>query len=187
MTLAQIMHLALRQLDEDPADAAEHDDLMRAYANEGYQTVMRECYRPRYTITLETDKNGEISIEGMGVACVAEMRREDGGRVWHVLSADGKRIYTGVKNGELEATVETEHPPLERDTDEPKFPAWAHACLADYICYRHLSSGSVVKQQRALFFERRFWETARRIRPQGEGSVTRIHGLYEATDIRREG
>jgi len=62
MTLAQIMHLALRQLDEDPADVSDHDDLMRVYANEGYQIVMRDIYRPRYEMTLETDARGEAQI-----------------------------------------------------------------------------------------------------------------------------
>lgn len=184
MTLAQIMHLALRQLDEDPADVSDHDDLMRVYANEGYQIVMRDIYRPRYVMTLETDARGEAQIEGLGVLRVAALCDGEGNAVPFALSPDGAKLLTPVRHGELAATVEAEHPPLQRDTDEPRFPAFAHAALADYVCYRHLSCGSLVKQQRAEFFRKRFWDQARRIRPQGEGSAVRFAGLYAATDIR---
>lgn len=187
MTLAQIMHLALRQLDEDPADVSEHDDLLRAYANEGYQIVMREIYRPRYVMTLETDERGAASIEGLPIIRIASLCDESGRMIAHALSPDGTKIQTRVRRGELAATVETEHPPLVRDTDEPKFPEWAHGVLADYICYRHLSCGSVVKQQRAQVFHARFWENARRIRAHGMGSAARLAGLYAASDIRSGG
>ena len=40
MTLAEIMRLALRQLDEDPADISEFADLFRSYANLGYKLLV---------------------------------------------------------------------------------------------------------------------------------------------------
>jgi len=187
MTLAQIMHLALRQLDEDPADVSEHDDLMRAYANEGYQIVMRELYRPRYEMTLETDESGTARIAGLPISRIAALHDESGRVVAYTLSPDGTAVRTQARCAELAATVETEHPPLRCDTDEPAFPEYAHSVLADYICYRHLSCGSPAKQQRALFFQKRFWERARRIRPRGAGSVTGMTGLYAATDVRAGG
>ena len=36
MTLAQIMTLALRQLDEDIQDLSEYEDVFRVYANIGH-------------------------------------------------------------------------------------------------------------------------------------------------------
>ena len=186
MTLAEIMHLALRQLDEDPADVSDHDDVMRVYANEGYQNVMRDVYRPRYTVTLETDGSGAASLRGMKIIRIAALCDEQGRPAAYVLSPDGQSIRTNVRHAELAATVETEHPPLTQGTDEPKFPQWAHSVLADYICYRHLSGGSLVKQQRAQFFLKRFWVNARRIRPQGMGSAVRLTGLNTETDVRRE-
>ena len=63
-------------------------------------------------------------------------------------------------------------------------PAYAHAALSDYICYRHLSSGNLAKQSRAQFYQNSFYQEMNRIRPQGMGSVTRMRNLYEATDVR---
>ena len=40
MTLAEIMRLALRQLDEDPADISDFSDLFRSYANIGYKIAV---------------------------------------------------------------------------------------------------------------------------------------------------
>ena len=53
MTLGQIMRLALRQLDEDPADIAEYAELFRMWANQGYQIILGQYYKPREMITLQ--------------------------------------------------------------------------------------------------------------------------------------
>ena len=47
MTLAQIMKLALRQLDEDTEDVGEYEELFKVYANTGYAIAVRSYLRPR--------------------------------------------------------------------------------------------------------------------------------------------
>lgn len=183
MRLAEIMQLALRQLDEDPADISEYDDLFRRYANEGYQMIMRDFYRPRETAIFTTDKDGMAVIDGMDIVRVVEITNESGREVWFDLSVDGRFVYTREKEKTLTAIVEIECGQLA-DGDEPEFPSFAHAALADYICYRHLSAGNAAKQARARFFLDAFYQTARRIRPQGMGSVTRFKNLYTVTDAR---
>ena len=42
MTLAEIMRLALRQLDEDAAEIAEYAELFRMWANQGYQIIQQQ-------------------------------------------------------------------------------------------------------------------------------------------------
>ena len=187
MRLAEIMVLALRQLDEDPADISDYDDLFRRYANEGYQIVMRDHYKPREMIGIDTDEHGAASLEGLGVVRVIELHGDRPGGVWFDLSLDGTQIFTRAKNAHLRAMVETETPMLTRDEDEPQFPEWAHSCLADYICYRHLSAGNAAKQNKAQFWLQSFYQTVRRIRPVGQGSVTRQRNLYTVTDIRYGG
>ena len=49
MTLANIMKLALRQLDEAAEDIAEYDELFRSYANMGYMIALRLFLKPRET------------------------------------------------------------------------------------------------------------------------------------------
>ena len=84
----------------------------------------------------------------------------------------------------LRAVCEVAFYPMEDGDDEPQIPEYAHAALADYICYRHLSSGNLAKQSRAQFYQNSFYQTMQRIRPQGMGSVTRFEHLYEVTDAR---
>ena len=182
MKLAEIMQLALRQLDEDPADVSDYDDLFRRYANEGYHIVMRDHYKPRKMIQIETDEHGAADISGLDIVRVIELHGKHPGGVWFDLALDGTKIFTREKNAVLDAMVETEIPMLTRDADEPQFPEWAHSCLADYICYRHLSSGSLAKQSRAEFFYQSFYQQMRALRPQGAGSVTRMKNLYSATE-----
>ena len=187
MKLAEIMQLALRQLDEDPADVSDYDDLFRRYANEGYHIVMRDQYKPRKMIRIETDEHGAADVSGLGIVRVIELHGKHPGGVWFDLSLDGTKIFTREKSAALDAMVETEIPMLTLDADEPKFPEWAHSCLADYICYRHLSAGNAAKQQKAQFWLNSFYQTVRRIRPVGQGSVTRHRNLYTVTDIRYGG
>lgn len=187
MKLAEIMQLALRQLDEDPADISEYDDLFRRYADEGYQIVMRDHYKPREETVLFTDEDGKAYIDGMDIVRVISLKTQDGRDVWYNLSVDGGTLYTREKEKELNAVVEKECGMLLKDDDVPAYPQWAHSALADYICYRHLSAGNMGKQQRAQFYLNQFYQTIRRIRPQGMGSVTRFRNLYTVTDVRYRG
>lgn len=187
MRLAEIMQLALRQLDEDTADVSEYDDLFRRYANEGYQIVMRDFYKPRETVMIMTDDEGRACLDGTDIVRIISL--EDGNRrpVWFSVSVDGRYVHTREKEKVLSAIAEKECGVLYDDADVPAFPEWAHSALADYICYRHLSAGNLAKQQRAQFFLQQFYQMARRIRPQGIGSVTRFKNLYTVTDARYRG
>ena len=98
------------------------------------------------------------------------------------LSADGTALKTGEKEAGIRALCEVEWAALEEDTDEPRLPSYAHPALADYICYRHLSSGNLAKQSRARFFETSFYQQMRAMRPHGAGSVTRLCNLDAATN-----
>ena len=183
MTLAQIMELALRQLDEDISDIAEFDTLFRHYANKGYVTAQRKWYHPRETFELATDKDGTASLEDMNIVHVLLVRRGNRGE-YYSISPDGKEMHTMVKDGSVSAVCEIEWPELERPTDEPKLPARAHAALADYICYRHLLNGSSAKQNRAQMYLMQFERAMREMGSMGDGSVTHMRGLYSASDIR---
>lgn len=184
MTLAQIMTLALRQLDEDPADISEYDDLFRMYANEGYQIVMRDLYKPREHFDFETDEHGSAEIKDRGIIRIVELKDGWGRDIWFDLSVDGTTIYTREREKMLHAVAEIEVAPIYKDTDVPEFPEWAHNCLVDYICYRHLCNGNMGKQQRGQTYLNQFYQQARRIRPQGMGSVTGFKNLYAVTDAR---
>lgn len=184
MMLAQIMTLALRQLDEDIADINEYDDLFRVYANQGYQIALRQYYKPRETMTLNTDARGEACIEGLDIVRIVVLRDGHGREVPFDLSGDGYGIRTMRRNEKLTALCEVTQRELEAATDEPRLPEYAHPALADYICYRHLSSGNLAKQSRAQFFQQRFYQQMQMIMPQGGGSVTHMKNLYAATSIR---
>lgn len=184
MTLAQIKLLALRQLDEDPQDVSEYDDIFRAYANMGYGIAVREYLRPRETYAIQTDGEGRARMPGQEVARVVAVTDEEGRGVRFEIEADGERIHTDEKEKRLSAVCEVLYAPMEEDTDEPRLPADAHPALADYICYRHLSSGNLAKQSRAQFFLNSFYQQMRAIRPQGMGSVTRKRNLYAVSDVR---
>lgn len=184
MTLAEIMRLALRQLDEDPADIAEFAELFKMWANQGYQIIQQQYYKPRETVAMSTDDKGETSISGMNVALIASLRDENGHDVWYERSADGSTLKTTKRNGVLEMVFETQIQMLEQDTDEPAFPEHAHSMLVDYICYKQLMRGNMAKQNRAQAFQSEFYRAAQQLKPQGYGSVTGMKGLYTASDIR---
>ena len=112
------------------------------------------------------------------------MRNAQGRPVRFSISADGRTIGTEEKNTAVQALCEVERPALEADTDEPELPQYAHPALADYICYRHLSSGNLAKQSRAEFFRQSFYQQMRTLIPQGAGSVTQLRNLYAVTDAR---
>ena len=103
------------------------------------------------------------------------------------LDPDGRGLHiwrVDLAGKTLRAVCEVAFYPMEDGDDEPQIPEYAHAALADYICYRHLSSGNLAKQSRAQFYQNSFYQTMQRIRPQGMGSVTRFEHLYEVTDAR---
>lgn len=184
MTLAQIMTLALRQLDEDPEDLSEYDDVFRAYAAEGYAIAMREYVRPRAFRSLYADGRGIACLEGQDIRRVISAADGEGRSVCFALLPDGRHIRVNARDAEITALCEIDAPPLMDDTDEPRMSEHVHAALADYICYRHLSSGNLAKQSRAQFYYRSFLEQMGRLRAQGFGSVTSFSGLYEVTGLR---
>ncbi|MBR5560934.1 MAG: hypothetical protein IKU73_05930 [Clostridia bacterium] len=182
MTLAGLMKLALRQLDETPEDISEYDELFRSYANMGYMIALRLYLKPRESFSLTTDEGGRADLGALPLGRVVQVEDERGRLVWFDVAADGGSIRTGVREGKVKLLCEVEYPPLKGDTDEPRLPAYAHPALADYICYRHLSSGSLAKQSRAEFFYQSFYQQMRALKPQGAGSVTRLRNLYSATE-----
>lgn len=123
----------------------------------------------------------------MQIIRVTELRDGEGRAVPFIPAAEGGYIRTAKRDAALTAICEVSYPELEAETDEPRLPAYAHAALADYICYRHLSSGSLAKQQRAQFFLHSFTRQMRAIQPAGRGSVASYANLYEATACRPRG
>ena len=184
MTLAEIMRLALRQLDEDPADIAEYAELFRMWANQGYQIIQQQYFKPRETLTLRTNEKGYAHIAGMNIVHIISLRDKEGREVRYARSADGQALETGVRDAALTAICEMQAMMLENDTDEPRFPEHAHSMLVDYICYKHLMRGNLAKQNRAQAFRTEFYQQAQQLKPQGGGSVTSMKGLYAASDIR---
>lgn len=187
MTLAQIMELALRQLDEDITDIAEFDTLFRHYANEGYVTAQRKYYHPRATIIFETDEEGKALIDTKSTVHILDLHNDTGHRVPYILAPDRKSFVTKLCEEELYAECEIAYPRLEKPTDEPLLPETAHGALVDYICYRHLCNGNSAKQQRAQLYLMQYERAMRELGSQSAPSVTRMHGLYEASSIRAKG
>jgi len=183
MTLSGMMKLALRQLDELPEDISEYDELFRSYANMGYMIAARLFYRPRETFTLRTDETGRAELCALPIERVIEARDGAGKETYFELSADGQTIRTPVRGGEISLLCEVRVSPMTADSDEPRLPRYVHPALADYICYRHLSSGSLAKQRRAEFFYQSFYQQMRMLRTQGAGSITRQKNLYSATEV----
>lgn len=187
MTLSQIIAQALRQLDEDAEDVSEYEESFKVYANMGYDIAVREYLKPRRIFYTDVDENGHASVPGLTVTRVVELRDGDGFDVGYDLDPDGRgfRVWRDDLEGQtLQAVCEVAFYPLEEGKDEPQLPEYAHPALADYICYRHLSSGNLAKQSRAQFYQNSFYQAMQRIRPQGMGSVTRFKNLYEVTDAR---
>lgn len=198
MTLAGIMKLALRQLDEDLEDIGEVDELFAGYANLAYEIAVREFLKPREMRPLRLNRRGFASIEGMGIDRVVRVWDGKGReRAFEVTPGGGHIRLTdapereGMRRGEgdeqLQALCEVRYAPMTEATDEPRLPPSAQAALADYICFRHLSSGNLAKQNRAKFFQESFYRTMRAMRQDGFGSVTRMRNLYAVTDARYRG
>lgn len=187
MTLAEMMRLALRQLDEDPADISEFSDLFRQYANEGYSIAVRRYYKPKDTLTLRTDAEGEAYIGEQGIVQLVSLTDEYGRHIPYTLSPDGTSIKTDARDAHLTAVAEIEPDAMQDDGDTPILPEHTHMALVDYICYRYLMNGNAAKQGRASAYYGQFTRTMNEIRPQGSGSVTRFRNLYAVSDIRRRG
>jgi hypothetical protein len=187
MKLAEIMRLALRQLDEDPADISEFADLFRSYANLGYKILVSRYLKPKETIYLHTDEKGSAYIEGYDIEHIVGLTDDRGNAVPLRLSSDGAMIETTRKNSDISAVCVVSYPAMQEENEEPRIPEYAHHALVDYICYRHLLNGNAAKQSRAMLYYQSFEQTARTIMPQGGGSVTRMQNLYTSTDIRNVG
>jgi len=183
MKLAQIVKLALLQLDEDLEDAVEYDELFKMYANQGYSIAFRDYYKPRIFLTVTSDDEGRIDRCALGEGKIIEIRDEFKRAVNFGLSPDGRCIMVGRGDADYTCFVEDTPYPL-KDDDEPRIPEEAHPALVDYICYRHLMNGNMAKQQRGQMYYQEFIRGMRRIVPQGAGSVTHMKNLYAATDIR---
>lgn len=187
MTLSQIIAQALRQLDEDAEDVSEYEESFKVYANMGYDIAVREYLKPRRIFYTDVDEEGNAPVPGLTVTRVVELRDASGYDVGADLDPDGRGFHVwrdDLAGQTLRAVCEAAFYPLEEGEDEPQIPEYAHAALADYICYRHLSSGNLAKQSRAQFYRDSFYRTMQRMRPQGMGSVTRMKHLYEVTDAR---
>ena len=185
MTLAQIMLLALRQLDEDPQDISEYDDMFREYANIGYHIAISEYVKPRDRRDMRSDKDGIIYIDSDVRRVVSLERARDRRDVMFELSETGDSIRVADKDERFLAVCEIREDAMQEENDEPtRLPPHAHSALADYICYRHLSNGNMAKQAKAQFYLQQFYQAMQRIRPQGMGSVTGFKNLYTVTDIR---
>lgn len=173
MTLSQIIAQALRQLDEDAEDVSEYEERFRVYANMGYDIAVREYLKPRRIFYTEVDEEGNAPVPGLTVVRVIELRDKNGFDVGFDLDPCGALLsrrwddLTGRRCGRV---CEVAFYPLEDGKDEPQLPEYAHAALADYICYRHLSSGNLAKQSRAQFYQTSFYQAMQRIRPEAWGA-----------------
>lgn len=184
MTLAQMMRLALCQLDEDPADIAEYEERFRMYANDGYHILLREYLKPVDTFAVVTDTSGDIDIRDLPITDILNIKDEGGLEVYWHKTLDGLFVRTNKSDAKLHMTARVEYPALESMSDEPKLPEHGHSALVDYICYRYLSTGNLAKQSRARAFQNSFYTGARRIRSATRGAVTHMMNLYAASDIR---
>lgn len=184
MTLAQIYRLALRQLGEDPADIAEYTDLFAVYVNQGYQIAVNQYLKPKEVIPMRTDDKGDAYIDGMGIVRIIALKDENGQEVYTQMSEDGTTLRTDRKKADLTAVCVVSYPEMAADTDEPRLPKSAHAALADYICYKYLSTGNMAKQSRAQHFRSEFYTSMQAMQPQTTGGATRMKNLYAVSDAR---
>lgn len=185
MTYAQIKQLALRQLDEDPHDLEEYDELFSVYINEGYKTALMDYLKPRETYVLETDKNGDADLTGLRIRYISEVTElPHGNCAFAQMDAMGDKLHTTVTRGRVRIVAVVSYPDMVDGSEEPRLPDWSHGALADYACYRYLSNGNMAKQSKAQFYLQRYLTQMERIRPMAMGSVTGLRNLYTATDIR---
>ena len=182
MTLATIMKLALRQLDEPDANIGEYEELFRNYANMGYMIALQMYYKPRKILSFESDVYGNVELNDPRISRVIEVRDQTGRSVPFQIDGDGRTLHTGGWMERIWVLCEYEYPAMKDALDIPILPEFVHPALADYICYRYLSCGSLVKQNRAEFFRNSFYEQMRVMKTQGERTVTCLKNLYQATN-----
>ena len=183
MTVNQIMTDALLELDEDCSDLNEYRQKFQRYINDGYQIAVRDYLKPRRRETLRTDEKGMLSLAWMPVVRVIGVFDGDGREIPFEISAEGTEVKTGVKNRNVHLLYQTEYKALVEDLDSPQLPDFAHSALVDYVCYRHLSSGSMAKQAKAQYYLRNFNDMLFRLTPEAHGSVRNFRNLYESTGI----
>ena len=176
------MKLALRQLDEESSSISEHEELFKSYANMGYMIALRLYLKPREVLDEESDIHGCVNLEGLPLVRVVEVRDMMGRSVMFEMDSEGHMLHTEARSQKLKVICEIDCPPMTDSLDKPMLPEYVQPALADYICYRHLSCGSLAKQSRAEFFRNSFYEQMRAIMPQGMGSVTKKKNLYQATN-----
>lgn len=181
MTLATIMKLAMRQLDEPDVDLGEHEELFRHYANMGYRIALKQYFQPRLKMELESDWMGDVMLGDERIGRIVEVRDKMGRCMPFVMNTDGQTLHVGAACQKVMVLCEYDYPLMKDGLDSPMMPEYAQPALADYICYRHLSSGSLAKQSRAEFFRNSFYEQMRAMRPQADGSVKEMKNLYAAT------
>jgi len=150
----------------------------------GYMIAIRMFYKPRETYVLMTDEKGRADLCALPIRRIVGVKDEKNRTIRFDIDLDGRAIHTGEREKVLYVLCEVERAAMCSATDEPRLPEYAHAALADYICYRHLSSGSLGKQSRAEFFRQSFYQQMRTLSCEGEGSVTRMKNLYAVTDAR---
>jgi len=188
MTLAQIMMLALRQLDEDPADISDFRDLFVEYVNEGYQRAVNDYLKPRREFRIIPDDHGDALIDGLNIRSIVSARSEDPNfypkEILLDVTPDGRSVHIHNKllwGQPIIITAVVEFPPLAKDTDEPMIPQSAHLGLVDYVCYRYKSTGNLAKQSQAQPYLSQYMTAMLTIKRDGSGSVTKRKNLYEAT------
>ena len=144
--------------------------------------ALRLYLKPRAELDVESDAYGCINLEDVQVVRVIEVRDMMGMSIAFELDSDGHTLHTDTYRQKLKVICEIDCPPMKDSLDRPMLPEYVQPALADYICYRHLSCGSLSKQSRAEFYRDSFYEQMRAIRPQGMGSVKRRKNLYKATN-----
>lgn len=188
MTLAQIMKLALRQLDEDPADISEYDEMFRVYANHAYRIAVEDYVKPRDMRKVESDDKGYIRLDE-DMRRIVELReiRKDGEMgppAQFYLTDMGRMAYVPAHDKQYACVCEIAYPDMENGNEAPRIPQELHPAIADYICYCHLLNGNLAKQSRAQQYLVKFRMAMDRVRPQGMGSVRHFENLYAVTDVR---
>lgn len=181
MTFGQLKKRVMEQAGEDVEDIAEFDGLIAGYINEGYHYVLQRAYRPRGTAALYMDEDLADTRMIRRLLEIVEVRAQGKPIPFEM---DGDRIHPLRDAGEeIEVVYVHDEPDLAEDRDEPRLPAWAHSCLADYATWRFYSNGSLTRQSRAEFYKLRFMEIFFRLRPDGEygAQVPNMHGLYDCT------
>lgn len=184
MTLAQIMRLALRQLDEDPADIDDFRDLFVEYVNEGYLKAVNDYLKPRKSFDIVTDDHGDAVIKGWHVRSIVYAKSERGDDLLVDVNPEGDSIHIHDRaywEKPITLLCRIEYPPLSEDTDEPRIPQSAHLGLVDYVCYKYKSIGNLAKQSQAQPYLSQYLSAMQSIEPVADGSVTHRKNLYRAT------